>query len=187
MIKFDMDDIIARLIGWVDIYIFNMNLLIQFFGLLLTFIIALVVSKLLRPKIGNLLSDLANRWKRRQRIVEVLNVILFPAFWAMIQWVVNIVFFELGYKHDLLRITASLLNSWIVILIFVRLVPTNIFWRRIVAFIAWTIAALNSVNLLKPTIVILNDIGFYVGGTKVSASPITRNLRLQYSSTAVIV
>ncbi len=168
MPEFDLNLVFGQLLNWANINLFNINMLVQISAILLTFIVALIVNKIIRPKIDNSLKTVASKGKKRQRIIEILHIVLLPIVWVLLQWLVNVIFAQLGYKHDLLRITASLLNAWIVIRVFVSLVPTNIFWRRIVAFIAWTIAALNAANLLNPVITIMSDTGFNTGDTRVT-------------------
>ena len=168
MFEFDASEIANQLMIWVDLHLLNLNIFVQVGSIFVTFLVALLVNRLLSPHVNDALSSIANMGKKRRRIVEILNIVLLPIIWVMLQWVMNVGFQQFGYKHDLLRIAASLLNAWIVIRVFVSLVPTNIFWRRIVAIIAWSIAALNAANLLKPTTGLLNDIGFTVGDARIT-------------------
>ncbi|MGL1920114.1 MAG: mechanosensitive ion channel [Hyphomicrobiales bacterium] len=168
MFDFDSSQVLDKLILWVNIHILNLDILIQTSAIFLTFILALIANRILRPHITEFLSNLAGKGKRRRRLVEIVNIVLLPIIWVLMQWIVNIVFEQLDFKHDLLRIIASLLNAWIAIRVFVSLVPTNVFWRRIVAFIAWSIAALNAANLLKPTINLLNEVGFSIGDARIT-------------------
>lgn len=168
MFEFDASQTIDQVVNWMDLHLFNLNIFIQISAIFFTFLLALLVNKFANPYVNEALSGVADKGKRRRRTVEILNIVLLPIIWVVLQWLMNVVLLQLGYKHDLLRITASLLNAWIVIRVFVSLVPTNIFWRRIVAFIAWTIAALNAANLLKPTVKILEDFGFTVGDARIT-------------------
>lgn len=178
MFEFDASEITSQLLNWVDLHLFNLNVFIQISAIFITFLVALLANRLLRSHINDALSSVANKGKKRRRIVEILNIVLLPIIWVGLQWLMNVVFLQLSYQHDLLRITASLLNAWVVIRVFVSLVPTNIFWRRIVAFIAWSIAALNAANLLKPTITILSDVGFTVGDARITLYSIISGLLL---------
>lgn len=168
MFDLEMSQIFDQIYAWVLVNLFNLNIVIQLAAVFLTFLLALIVNKIVRNSLSKSLSELADKGRRRRRVVEILNIVLLPIIWVLLQWLVNIVFNQFGFKHDLLRITASLLNAWIVIRIFVSLVPTNKFWRRIVAFIAWTIAALNAANLLKPTTSMLSNVGFDIGDARIT-------------------
>lgn len=168
MLGFDTSEITNLILSWLDLHVFNLNIFIQIAAIFITFFIALLVNKFVSPHVNEALSTVANKGKRRRRFVEILSIIILPVIWVILQWLITAAFQQFAYKHDLLRITTSLLNAWIVIRVFVSLVPTNIFWRRIVAFIAWSIAALNAANLLEPTITMLNEVGFTVGGSRIT-------------------
>lgn len=168
MFEFDANEIYDQLLAWANVYLFNFGLLVQVIAVFVTLVLAIIFNKIIKPKLNIALSKVAARGRRRRRTIEILNVVLLPIIWVILQWMMNILFIQLNYQHDLLRIIASLLNAWIVIRVFVSLVPTNIFWRRIVAFIAWTIAALNAAKLLLPTVEVLQDVTFQFGDSKIT-------------------
>ena len=80
---------------------------------------------------------------------------------------------ELGWPSALLITAINLIGAWIVIRLITRLIR-NDFWSRVVAFLAFAIATLNILGLLGPTIVWLDQIGFRLGDTRVSALDILR-------------
>ncbi|MCJ8322323.1 MAG: mechanosensitive ion channel [Rhizobiales bacterium] len=168
MDDFNISLYIEQLVEWAYLYLLNISLLVQFAAIVVTFLVAYVLNRYFEPKIMVKLAGVASKGKRRRKTIDVINIVSLPIIWVVLQWFTNIIFFRLAIEHDLLRITASLLNAWIVIRVFVSLVPTNVFWRRIVAFIAWSIAALNSVKLLAPLVIFLRDVAFQVGDTRIT-------------------
>lgn len=75
---------------------------------------------------------------------------------------------SLGRPHLILTTAVNLLGAWIVIRLLSRLIR-NDFWSRVVAIIAFGIATLNILDLLGPTIVYLDQAGFSLGGTRITA------------------
>ena len=74
---------------------------------------------------------------------------------------------QMHWPRTVLRIGFSLLLAWIVIRMVATLVR-NPPLARMLALMAWTIAALNIVNLLGPTIKLLDSIAINVGKTHLS-------------------
>ncbi len=80
---------------------------------------------------------------------------------------------SIGAPRLLLTTAINLLAAWIVIRLLTRLIR-NDFWSRVVAILAFGVATLNILGLLAPTIVWLDQIGFRLGETHVSALDILR-------------
>ena len=90
-----------------------------------------------------------------------------PALWAMLLWIAVATLGALDEPNDLVRLAASLLNAWVVIRLFSGFVRDPV-WSRTFAFLAWTIAALNILRLLNPTIALLDRVAFSAGETRIS-------------------
>lgn len=102
-----------------------------------------------------------------QRLKPLLGQLAGPILWVILLWLSTGILNGLGRPNDLLRVAASLLNAWIII----RLVSTLVsdpFWSKVFATVAWTIAALNILRLLGPTIELLDSAAVDVGETRIS-------------------
>lgn len=82
---------------------------------------------------------------------------------------------QLGAKSYLLPIASSLLAAWLAIRIIVVLLP-NKELGKIVATLAWTLAALNIIGLLSPMLTVLSEAKLPIGESDVSALDILRGL-----------
>jgi small-conductance mechanosensitive channel len=80
---------------------------------------------------------------------------------------------HLGWPNVLLATAVNLIGAWIVIRLVTRLI-SNDFLSRVVAFLAFGIATLNILDLLGPTIVYLDQLGFRLGNTRISALDLLR-------------
>lgn len=134
-------------------------------ALLGTGILARLLSKPGRTLIGKV-------WPRHptsgeQRGLYLIDRLIFPILWGLALWVAVTIFDELGKRADLLRMVASLLNAWVVIRLFSSFVRDPV-WSKTFAAAAWTIAALNILRLLNPTIEMLDGIGMNLGDTRLT-------------------
>ena len=101
------------------------------------------------------------------RVQSVLLSLATPLVWVAALWVGAAVLVGLGHPNDLVRLAASLLNAWIVIRL-VSSVVADPFWSRLFAIAAWTVAALNALRLLTPTIELLDGAALTVGDLRIS-------------------
>lgn len=102
-----------------------------------------------------------------QRGLHLVDRLVFPILWGILLWLATAVFDGVGMRADLLRLVASLLNAWVVIRLFSSFVRDPV-WSKTFAAAAWTIAALNILRLLNPTIEMLDGIGMSLGDTRLT-------------------
>lgn len=101
------------------------------------------------------------------RLQRMLINMATPLVWVFFIWIGGAVLTGLGHPNDLLRLAASLLNAWIVIRV-VSVVIADPFWARLFALCAWTVAALNALKLLGPTVALLDGAALTIGDVRVS-------------------
>lgn len=104
----------------------------------------------------------------------VVRVIV-ALIWVTLLWAGMLAFHKLNFGADLLRLTASLLQAWIVINLFSALVRDP-FWSRSFATVAWIVAALNILHLLNPLIAFLDSMGMVFGDSHVSVYVVIKAL-----------
>jgi small-conductance mechanosensitive channel len=118
-----------------------------------------------------LFERIARGWRYEQqlrRIAAALEPLTLPIIWLMLQWLFALIAAQARLAHQVIKIVASLITAWVVIRLTTTLVrdPT---WSRFIAIAAWTIAALNILNLLEPTTDLLDGIALTLGGLRISA------------------
>lgn len=101
------------------------------------------------------------------RFGRVLLSLATPLVWVASLWIGSAVLTGIGHPNDIVRLAASLLNAWIVIRL-VSSVVADPFWSRLFALCAWTVAALNALRLLGPTVALLDGAAVTVGDVRVS-------------------
>lgn len=121
---------------------------------------------------------LGNRIKRKfsgpelpQKIFSLLLVALMPLaaplLWLFLQLLSLLVAMEAQWPHNLLTIVVNLLAVWIVIQA-TSLFFDNTAWIRLIAVIAWTLAALNILDLLGPAVELLDRLSLKFGKLQIS-------------------
>ena len=85
----------------------------------------------------------------------------------MLQWIASLAATGAGWSHHLLTITTSLLTAWIVIRFAASLIREQALAKAL-SIVVWSIAALNIIGLLDPTIALLDGLDFNLGELRIS-------------------
>ncbi|UCH74427.1 MAG: mechanosensitive ion channel [Rhodospirillales bacterium] len=157
----------AELTRWVveDVLVFST------LGQVAVILVAILVALPAAPGFRRLIERLGRtRWLERggDRAVSIIAPLALPIVWLVLQWISVIVASQAGWPHHIVQITVSLLTAWVVIRFASQLVrdPT---WSRMIAIVAWTVAALNIVGLLDDAIALLDSLALQLGTLRLSA------------------
>jgi small-conductance mechanosensitive channel len=136
--------------------------------------LALAGAAFIAPRLGRFLARVAatGRWRR---VVEASQQLLLPLVWLFFVGVA----WQAAVMQDaparILEIAASLLMAWLVINVASMLI-SNPIWARAVAISAWTIAALNILRLLDPTVALLDSFAIQFGAVRISLLTVTKSV-----------
>jgi small-conductance mechanosensitive channel len=136
--------------------------------------LALAGAAFLAPRLGRFLLRVAadGRWRR---LVNAAQELLLPLVWLLLVGVAWQAAVLQGWPARILEIAASLLMAWLVINVASRLIRNPI-WARAVAISAWTIAALNILRLLDPTVALLDSFAIQFGAVRISLLTVTKSV-----------
>jgi small-conductance mechanosensitive channel len=137
---------------------------IQFAVIIGCFVVALVLDRLVTPK----LETKARKIKGKPHLLRTVVVFLRRSRWiyfALALWLAVMVMREVTWisRSYLVGIAANLATAWVVIAIITRLIR-NRFLANTAAIFAWTVAALSILGLLAETINLLDSFGFQLEG-----------------------
>ena len=93
--------------------------------------------------------------------------LIFPALWVIGLWIAISIGDRFGWPHATLWIANNLLAAWIVIRLALILVRDPI-WSRAITIVAYTIAVLNVLDLLQPTMLLLDRLAVSAGSMRIS-------------------
>lgn len=153
---------------WLSANVLLVPILIQ----IAACILATIPAFLLRRRLTTVLLRLQD-WKPLlpyagfRRFAQVLPGLAFPIILVITVWIIDAIAIQAGYRHNLVRLVASLLNAWVVIRLAAAIVNDPV-WSRTIAAFAWTLAALNIVGWLEPGIAILDGLAIEIGSFRVS-------------------
>ncbi|MCC4241397.1 mechanosensitive ion channel family protein [Thalassospira povalilytica] len=159
---------LEQAINWLSANVLLIPILIQ----IVACVTVIIPALLLRSRLEKLLARL-QKWKPFlqyagfRRFANVLPDLAFPLLLVVFVWLLDAIAVQAGYRHNVIRLIASLLNAWIVIRLAAAIVNDPV-WSRTIAAVAWGLAALNIVGWLDPTIEILDGLAMQVGEFRVS-------------------
>jgi small-conductance mechanosensitive channel len=161
MDSFDFQVFLTQTQSWISENVFVAANFIQLIVVVVTWLLAWLAAKPLRRQ--------HRQWVEKQgkRLVpgtlrNATNVLILPALWLLMLWLSTVLAGQAGWSDSVLTISASLLSAWVVIRLSATLMR-NPFLTKSVAIVAWTIAALNILDLLEPTRQVLDGLSFNIG------------------------
>ena len=101
--------------------------------------------------------------------------LMLPFIWLVLLWFAGLIADNLNIPHHPITVAVSLLTAWVIIRLGTALLGDT-FWVRALAGLAWTMAALNIVDLLEPTRNFLETIAITFGETRVSILGVLRGV-----------
>ncbi len=143
-------------------------LLVQLIVIALGIAVSVALSTLVRRRID--LVSFTMGWPPMVRVlvramVENLGTIIFLVLMALTR--ATMMAATWPSRSYLIGVAASLATAWVAISL-VTVLIRNQFVYRLVAFSAWTIAALSILGLLGPVVDALNSVGVIIGGLRVT-------------------
>ncbi|MGB0671968.1 MAG: mechanosensitive ion channel family protein [Rhodospirillales bacterium] len=136
----------------------------------LVILICLVVAKMAAPALRKLirrLPDMPRIGPHLHRLSEVLSGLAFTVIWLVLQALSVGVAANLGWANGGIEAVVSLLTAWVVIRLATAFVgsPTR---ARMIATLAWAVAALNILGLLGPLAGALDGFALSLGDFRLS-------------------
>lgn len=131
--------------------------------------VAIVVARKLRPRLERIEPKPVFA-----RLLRVLQDLLLPLVWLVLQWLAMLTAQTMTWPSYFLELVATLLTAWAVISLVSRLARDPL-WSRVIAWTAWSIAALNILNLLEPTIAILDSAAVTFGTLRISLYTVVKS------------
>jgi small-conductance mechanosensitive channel len=105
-----------------------------------------------------------------RRLTVALVPLTFPLMSLVLLWMSLSAARQLGWPHQELKLAVILLAAWVAIRLSSSVVRDR-FWSRVIAVVAWTIAALSILGVLEEAIASLESLSLTIGSFHIS--PIT--------------
>lgn len=152
--------------SWIDNTVLVPSTLVQFLIIFAAWALARMLSpagrRILERQIGK------GRFARfTDPALRTLLPLVLPVFWLVLQWFSVFAAKQAQWPNHLVESAVSLLTAWVVIQVLSRAIRDP-GWSKSLAFLAWTLAALNLLGLLTPTMVTLDSMGVTFGDVRIS-------------------
>ncbi|MEK9672906.1 MAG: mechanosensitive ion channel domain-containing protein [Rhodospirillaceae bacterium] len=154
-------------VDWLSVNVLAIGNFVQLVVILAVF----AAGHVLAPKLEALLDKKPDvSWYRRfgEPVADALKGIARPFIWLAVLWFAVFAAQGAGWRHHILEGLVSLLTAWVAIRLAAGFVRHPL-WSRLVAAVAWSIAALNLLGLLGPVMVTLDQMALNPGDFRISA------------------
>ncbi len=158
----------AAALAWFQTQVLAIDSLIQLGILVLAAFLSHLIQKPLKPLLDERVGKL-RVFSPLRRFLTTVSKQLFAIVFLLALWLATGIANQIegGIASGLLEVIASLMSAWILIKLTSSLIA-NAFLSNLVAAFAWTIAALNIIGLLGPTISALDSVSIPLGQTRVT-------------------
>jgi small-conductance mechanosensitive channel len=160
--------------AWLYANVFVWSNLVQVGVIALAFVLALVLDGPLQRRLDRLSRTRLGGLRLRGALSTAARLAL-PLVWLILQWLAVLAAQSANWPHRMMTTAVSLLTAWIVIRLASQVVRDP-GWSRFLAISAWTLAALNVVGLLDPTIRFLDGLSIRLGELRVSAYSVLKGV-----------
>jgi small-conductance mechanosensitive channel len=148
---------------WLLEHILTYDHLIQALVIICALLIAVLAGNMIKRRFSA--PDLSQR--RFGQILVAVLPFASPFLWLFLQLISLMIAMEAEWPHNLLTIAVNLLAVWIIIQTTSSLFH-NTAWIRLIAVLAWSLAALNILDLLGPTVRLLDRLALTFGAVRIS-------------------
>lgn len=158
---------LSTAINWFDTYLLSWEVILQIAASLMVYLVAMVVSK--KPR-SALKAFFISRFQSKhldKYNEEALIALVMPVINLTLQWLSVLLITSMELPNNVLLIIAKLLTAWVVIRFSSGLIRMPL-WSRVIAIIAWSIAALSIVGILDPATELMDSIAIEIGEFRLS-------------------
>jgi small-conductance mechanosensitive channel len=181
---FDPQNLEAQLILIRDLLlseVFVLSSLSQLIIIVSAFMAAWIARPVITPwiaKLGELIANISESKEAEfwvSKLSEAAALMALPFVWILLQWISSLIAEYAGWPHHLLTVTVSLITAWIIIRLTATLIRDKS-WSKLISITAWTIAALNILNLMDQTVAFLDSLAMDLGELHISALTVIKGM-----------
>ena len=163
-----------KFVVWVLANVFVVAPLLQLITIGLIFLVVRSLSPRLEDLIDKIKSPLGYE-RYFQNVIRTVKLLSLPVLWIILQSVSVLVAQNAGWPFHLLESAVSLLTAWIIIRLATSLV-VDPGWSKAIAISAWSLAALDIIGILDPTLSVLENMAINFGDVRISVLGVGKGL-----------
>ncbi len=161
-----LNQIYEDLLGFVQTHVLVIPNLVELGVVLLTYFVAKFAA---RPLEQLLDKTLAANWvaKYRGTLENILKPLVMPLTWLVFAGMAHFTALQMAWPGGIVGIAVSLLTAWVVIRLVLNFIADP-WWSRAVGVFVWSVAALDIVGLLDPTLTFMDRLAINLGDFRLS-------------------
>ena len=155
--------------GWLLTNVLVLGTAVQVVVVVLTLLLAMLIAKRVSPWLA--------RYRDHRSVgrgVVIAESLAFSVIWFALLWLATTVVGLSEQPNGLLSTATTLLAAWIAIHLASQFVRHRT-WAKLISWAAWSIAALSILDLLEPTIVVLDAAAITIGNVTISLYDVLRS------------
>ena len=170
----ELNQLIEQVLSFIQTDVLVLSHLVQFAALAVTYFAARLLAKPLDEALDK---TLAGDWigKYRTTASQVTKPLVMPLVWLVLTGTAGFLVFSVGWAVGILNIASSLLTAWIAIRLLLNFIADP-WWSRAVAVSVWSVAALNIVGLLDPTLAFMDEFAIQLGDFRLSLLVVAKGI-----------
>jgi small-conductance mechanosensitive channel len=159
----------AAIYQWLLMNVFVLGNAVQLLIILVTLVVSLVLARRLVPLVERLAAQ-----PMVSGLFAAVRPLLLALIWLALLWLTILAGDALRLPHHLIQIGALLMTAWVVIRLVSQLAPSPT-WAKGLTWAVWSVVALSILNLLDPTIAILDAAAFETRGFRISLYTVVKS------------
>ncbi|MCP5042478.1 MAG: mechanosensitive ion channel [bacterium] len=167
-----LENALEQWFAWAAAQLTSVNTLVQLTVVAGTLALAWMLLRPTRNVIDHLFEGRSST-ERSRRARALLHRLVLPIVWLGLLGAGAAALGDFGYGEQISRNATSLLLAWVVIRVTSSLISEP-FWAHTIAVLAWSVAALNILHLLDPSLAFLDGLAFTVGEARLSVLSILK-------------
>jgi small-conductance mechanosensitive channel len=155
--------------GWLLANVLVLGTGVQVVVVVLTLLLAMLLARRVAPWLA--------RYRDHRSVgrgVVIAEALAFSVLWFALLWLATTVVGLGEQPNGLLSTAATLLAAWIAIHLASQFVRHRT-WAKLISWAAWSIAALSILDLLEPTIAVLDAAAITIGNVTISLYDVLRS------------
>lgn len=161
-------------LDWVFTHLLVLSNLVQLALVGAGYGVARIVDKPLHNALTKALSgDWAARF--RYQLAQVLNPLVMPLAWLVFVGTGQLAALQLHLPGGILEVAASLLTAWVLIRLILNFI-VDPWWGKAVSVFVWSVAALDIIGLLDPTLAFMDQLALTLGEYRLSLLGVVKAL-----------
>ncbi|PHS79292.1 MAG: mechanosensitive ion channel protein MscS [Rhodospirillaceae bacterium] len=168
----------SDILAWTQAHILVIPNLMQITLVILAYVLARTIESRLQLILGKVLDgSWGGDWVKRYRsqLDVMLMPLVMPMSWLMMVGTAQLAARQLSWPGAIFEIGVSLLTAWVIIRLVLNFI-VDPWWSRAVAISVWTVAALDIVGLLDPTLAFMDLLAVNMGDFRLSLLGVAKTL-----------